>query len=77
MNSKHNKSDAFQDAIQLLGETAKEIYIRTETFFANLRCCLQILITTDVKQWNTISAGTCRPVQEHIVEDASRSKKNL
>ena len=40
------------------------------------RCCLHIVITTDVKQWNTISAVTWRAVHEYKVADAFRSKKS-
>ena len=64
MNSKHQKSDAFQVAIQLLVVTAKEIYMRTQAVCAKhlmliddilnvfnfqQRCCLHIVITTYVK----------------------------
>ena len=35
-----------------------------------------IVVTTDVKQWNTIRAVTWRTVHEHIVADAFRSKKS-
>ena len=40
------------------------------------RCCLHIVITTDVKEWNTISAGTWRTVHEHIVADTFHSKES-
>ena len=41
------------------------------------RCCLHIVITRDVKQWNNISVVTWRTVHEYIVPDAFFSKKSL
>ena len=38
------------------------------------RCCLRILITTDIKELNTISVVTWRTVHGNIVADVFHSK---
>ena len=40
------------------------------------RCCLHIIVATDVKWWNTVSAVIWRFVHEHIVADAFHSRKS-
>ena len=47
-----------------------------DVFNFQQHCCLHIAVTTDVKEWNTISAVIWRTVHEHIVADAFRSKKD-
>ena len=73
-----NKSERY---IWTKAECAKRLIIErwhTRVFIFQQRYCLHwILITTAVKQSNTISAVTCRTVLWNIIADAFRSKKSL
>ena len=52
MNSKHQKSDAFQVTIQLRVATTKEIYIRTQATFAK-----RLNVKDDILKNSAVKAG--------------------